>query len=314
MNDVLAGTKDWNKGGSMKRFALIGVGGYIARRHLQAIKDVGGDLVAAVDPHDSVGIIDSYFPDAEYFTEIERFERHIGKLKMAGRPVDYVVVCTPNYLHDSHIRLGLNAGADVICEKPMVINARNLEQIAEVERSTGRRVWTVLQLRLHPEMIRLKDRLAFVDGVEHDVRLVYVTPRGNWYHNSWKGDEERSGGLAMNIGIHMFDLMQWLFGGYVTGRIFMDAPARMWGAVRLERALVNWRLSVHRSDLAEYVPEMNRPYRVITVDGQEFHFSEGFADLHTRVYEEVIDGRGFGIEDARPSIELVSRIIGKEQV
>ena len=296
----------------MKNFAITGVAGFVAPRHLAAIKATGNRLVAAVDPHDAVGILDRYAFDVRFFTEIERFDRHIEKLRRGPEEnrVHMVSVCSPNYLHDAHIRLALRAGADVICEKPLVINPWNLELLEEIEAETGRRVNTVLQLRLHPQLMALKARL---DGqrssTRHEVELTYVTTRGSWYDVSWKGSDERSGGIATNIGIHFFDLLLWLFGDVQECVVHLHDSRRMAGALELERARVRWFLSAEPSDLP-FAPEpgVRTTHRSITVDGQEVEFSDGFTDLHTRVYEEVLAGRGFGIADARPSITLSSQI------
>jgi UDP-N-acetyl-2-amino-2-deoxyglucuronate dehydrogenase len=293
-------------------FALTGVAGFVAPRHLKAIKDAGHRLVAAVDPHDAVGVLDKYAFDVRFFTEIERFDRHLEKLRRgpAAERVDYVSVCSPNYLHDAHIRLALRVGAHVICEKPLVINPWNLDALQELERETGRRVNTVLQLRLHPQLIALRDQLASEpSGDLHDVCLTYITARGRWYDVSWKGSEERSGGLVTNIGIHFFDLLIWLFGGVVDCEVHLRDSHRTSGHLRLERARVRWFLSSDIADLP-FPPEpgVKTTFRSITVDGKEIEFSEGFTDLHTRVYEETLAGRGFGIEDSRPSIELSHRI------
>lgn len=296
----------------MKNFAITGVAGFVAPRHLAAIKATGNRLVAAVDPHDAVGILDRYAFDVRFFTEIERFDRHIEKLRRGPEEnrVHMVSVCSPNYLHDAHIRLALRAGADVICEKPLVINPWNLELLEEIEAETGRRVNTVLQLRLHPQLMALKARL---DGqrssTRHEVELTYVTTRGSWYDVSWKGSDERSGGIATNIGIHFFDLLLWLFGDVQESVVHLHDSRRMAGALELERARVRWFLSAEPSDLP-FAPEpgVRTTHRSITVDGQDVEFSDGFTDLHTRVYEEVLAGRGFSIADARPSITLSSQI------
>jgi len=292
----------------MKNFALIGAAGYIAPRHLKAIRDTGNHLVAAVDPHDSVGILDSYSFDTRFFTEIERFDRHLEKLRRGPeeKRVHYVSVCSPNYLHDAHCRLALRVGADVICEKPLVINPWNLEPLEELEAETGRRINTVLQLRLHPELVRLRQQLlAARSSRQHDVILTYITSRGGWYHNSWKGVAEKSGGVATNIGIHFFDLLLWLFGSAGECRLFLNDPQRMAGSIELEHAQVRWFLSVDRSDLPQPILAAGKnTFRSITVDGSEVEFSGGFTDLHTRVYEQTLAGHGFGIKDARPSIEL----------
>ncbi len=295
-----------------KSFALIGAAGYIAPRHLRAIRDTGNRLVAAVDPHDSVGVLDQFFPEARFFAEIERFDRHLEKLRRgsADGRVEYLSICSPNYLHDAHVRLGLRVHADIICEKPLVINPWNLDQLAQLEQEYGRRVRTVLQLREHASVRALKERLdAEPPGERKDVCLTYVTPRGRWYEASWKGSVDKSGGVAMNIGVHFFDMLTWLFGPVEGSAVHLAQPEKMAGALQLERATVTWYLSLDAADLPPDHPhEGNRAFRSITVDGQEIDFSEGFTDLHTRVYEEILAGRGFGIEDARPSIALVHDI------
>lgn len=295
----------------MKNFAITGVAGYVAPRHLKAIRDTGNRLVAATDPHDSVGIIDQYFGDVRYFREFERFDRHLEKLRRepTEKRVHYLAVCSPNYLHDAHVRLALRIGADVICEKPLVINPWNLDALAELEQETGRRVSTVLQLRVHPSLLELKRRLDTEPERRHSVCLTYVTARGPWYHYSWKGDSEKSGGLVTNIGIHFFDLLLWLFGCPRVTEVHAANKMRAAGFFDLERADVTWFLSVDHRDLP-FDPEPGRrsTFRSITVDGEEVEFSGGFTDLHTTVYEETLAGRGFGIEDARPSIELVHRV------
>jgi UDP-N-acetyl-2-amino-2-deoxyglucuronate dehydrogenase len=296
----------------MANFAVIGVGGYIAPRHLKAIQDTDNRLLAATDPSDSVGILDRFSFDVRYFREIERFDRHLDKLRRGPEEsrVHWVAVCSPNYLHDSHVRLGLRNGADVICEKPLVINPWNLDALQELEVETGRRVVTVLQLRVHPALIALKAKLdAEPPGRARDVVLTYVTSRGPWYLVSWKGVDERSGGVATNIGIHFFDLLMWLFGPPQSTEIHLRERTRMAGHIELKRANVRWFLSVDRSDLPESIRTAGRTtFRSITVDGEEIEFTEGFADLHTRVYEQALAGGGHGIADARPSIELVYRI------
>jgi UDP-N-acetyl-2-amino-2-deoxyglucuronate dehydrogenase len=294
----------------MRNFALTGAAGYVAPRHFSAIKETGNRLVAAVDPHDAVGILDRHAFDVRFFTEIERFDRHLEKLRRGpeGDRVHFVSICSPNYLHDAHIRLALRAGADAICEKPLVINPWNLDALQDLERETGRRVYTVLQLRLHPQLVALRERLQR-SSRRHDVVLTYVTARGRWYDVSWKGSEERSGGLVTNIGIHLFDLLLWLFGSVNTCELHVRESRRMAGALELDRATVRWFLSTEISDLP-FVPEpgTKTTYRSITVDDEEIQFSEGFADLHTRVYEEALAGRGFGIAEGRPAIELCHRI------
>lgn len=293
-------------------FAITGVAGYIAPRHLKAIRDTGHRVVAAMDPHDSVGILDQFGFDVKFFTEFERFDRQLEKLRRGpaeGR-IHYVSVCSPNYLHDAHCRLALRIGAHAICEKPLVINPWNLDALQALEGESEGRVYTILQLRVHPSLLALRERLrAEPAGKRHQVRLTYITSRGNWYHTSWKGYPDKSGGLATNIGIHFFDLLMWLFGKPGAIELNMNDPKRMAGFIELERADVQWLLSVDHNDLpftAE--PGRRTTYRSITVDGEEVEFSEGFGDLHTRVYEKTIAGEGFTIDDARPSIELVYRI------
>ncbi len=293
-----------------KNFAVIGVGGYIAPRHLRAIRDTGNRLVAAVDPKDSVGILDQYSFDVKFFTEIERFDRHLEKLRRGPEEnrVHYISVCSPNYLHDAHCRLALRVGADVICEKPLVINPWNFDALQELEAETKHRINTVLQLRVHPELLKLKQSLQGEAG-QHDVVLTYVTSRGPWYHVSWKGLQEKSGGVATNIGVHFFDLLLWLFGSVQGIKVYRSDSQRMSGFVELERARVRWFLSVDSQDLPFPAKVGGKTtFRSITVDGKEIEFSEGFTDLHTRVYQETLAGRGFGIADARPSIELTYAI------
>jgi len=296
----------------MENFALIGVGGYVAPRHLRAIRDTGNRLVAAVDPFDSVGILDRYNLDARFFTEFERFDRFLEKLRRrsSDRRVSYVSICSPNYLHDAHVRLALRVRAHAICEKPLVISPWNLDQLAELEAEFGRRVYTVLQLRVHPKLTQLRKELL-KSNPDHrfDVSLTYVTRRGPWYGVSWKGSEEKSGGVAMNIGVHFFDMLMWLFGSVSECQVHLRQAQRMAGFLALERADVRWFLSVDADDLPEGWLEAGKPaFRSITIDGTEVEFSGGFEDLHTRVYAETLAGRGFGIEDARPSVELVHRI------
>ncbi|MGV8042516.1 MAG: Gfo/Idh/MocA family protein [Thermoanaerobaculaceae bacterium] len=293
-------------------FALIGAAGYIAPRHMKAIADTGNRLAAATDPHDAVGILDRYSFETRFFPEIERFDRHLEKLRRGPEKnrVHYVSICSPNYLHDAHIRLALRVGANAICEKPLVINPWNLDALEELERETGRRVYTILQLRVHPALVALRQSLLGErDALRRQVKLTYITSRGPWYSVSWKGSEERSGGVATNIGIHFFDLVMWLFGAAQRVEVQRREPQRMAGTLELERADVEWFLSVNRADLPfEPQPGKATTYRSITVDGTEIEFTEGFTELHTRVYEQTLAGDGFGIADARPSIELVHRI------
>jgi len=292
-----------------KNFALIGVGGYVAPRHLRAIKDTGNILVAAVDPSDSVGVLDSYFDDVRFFVEFERFDRHIEKLRRAGsdKKVNYVSICSPNYLHDAHCRFALRVEADAICEKPLVLNPWNIDALAELERESGRRIYTVLQLRVHPALIALRKKLqAEKTGRKREVCLTYITSRGRWYMVSWKGQADRSGGLATNIGIHFFDLLIWLFGPVEQSEVHVAEATKMGGYLELERARVTWFLSIDRADLPEAtLAKGSATCRSITIDGEEVEFSEGFTDLHTVVYRDILAGGGFGLDDARPSIELV---------
>ncbi|MBO6769766.1 MULTISPECIES: Gfo/Idh/MocA family oxidoreductase [unclassified Thalassospira] len=289
-------------------FALIGAAGYIAPRHMKAIKELHGNLVAAVDTNDSVGIIDSYFPDARFFVEFERFDRHVDKLRRRGEKIDYVSICSPNYLHDAHVRFALRANADAICEKPLVLNPWNLDGLKEIEESTGRRVYSILQLRLHPAILAIKKRVESYPDVIHEVDLTYVTSRGGWYHVSWKGDEHKSGGVATNIGVHFFDMLSFVFGRLQNSVMHLREPSRAAGYLEFEKARVRWYMSVDASDLPEDVQGKQPTYRSITVDGEEIEFSGGFTDLHTKSYEKIIAGDGFGVEDVRPSIDLVSRI------
>ena len=300
-----------------KNFAVTGVAGYIAPRHLKAIQDTGNRLVAATDPHDAVGILDRFAFDCRFFTEFERFDRHLEKLRRGPDEarVHYVSVCSPNYLHDAHMRLALRVGANVICEKPLVINPWNLDALEELEQETGCRVSTILQLRVHPQLMALRERLQADTTRRHSVRLTYITARGGWYHVSWKGHDDRSGGIVTNIGIHFFDLIGWLFGPVRKSVVHLREPQRAGGTLELERADVQWYLSTESGDLPfEPQPGVKTTFRSITVDGEEVEFSEGFTDLHTRVYEEVLAGRGFGIADARPSVELTAQIRSAEVV
>lgn len=295
-----------------RNFAITGVGGYIAPRHLKAIRDTGNQTVAAVDPGDSVGILDQYGFDIRFFTEFERFDRHLEKLRRGPEEqrVHYVSICSPNYLHDAHCRLALRVGADVICEKPLVVNPWNLDALQELESETKRRIWTVLQLRVHPKLLALRNALrSGKSDVRHEVTLTYITGRGAWYHTSWKGSEEKSGGIATNIGVHFFDLLWWLFGDAEECKVHLTGTKQMAGYIEFQRATVRWFLSLDPADLPfPAVPGKVATFRSIVIDGEEVEFTEGFTDLHTRVYEEVLAGRGFGIDDARPSIELVHRI------
>ncbi|MEZ5012262.1 MAG: Gfo/Idh/MocA family oxidoreductase [Bacteroidales bacterium] len=293
-----------------KNFGLIGVAGYIAVRHLSAIKETGNRLLASLDPFDSVGLIDSYFPESDFFVEFERFDRHFEKLKRTGTSIDFVSICSPNYLHDSHIRFALRHQADAICEKPIVLNPWNIEALQQIERETGRRVFTVLQLRLHPSIIALRKKYeATGDRVIHDVDLTYITARGNWYQFSWKGDIHKSGGVATNIGIHFFDMLTWIFGGVKSNTVHLSEPGKAGGYLELERARVRWFLSVDAADLPAAAREKGqRTYRSVKVENEEIEFSGGFADLHTETYRDILSGGGFGLADARTSVEIVHKI------
>lgn len=294
----------------MKKFGLTGAAGYVAPRHLKAIKDTGNDLTACFDPHDSVGVLDHFFPHANYFTGYERFERHLSKLALHPETkIDFLTVCSPNHFHDSQIRLGLNIGADVICEKPLVLFPQNLDLIEELENKTGKKVYTVMQLRNHPSLVALKEEIKNSPNKKHKVELTYITSRGNWYHYSWKGDEEKSGGIATNIGIHLFDLLIWLFGGVVKSEVHLADKNKMSGLLELQNADVTWYLSIDENDLPVEIRLQNKStFRSIIVDEKEIEFTEGFTNLHTRVYEEILNGNGLGISEARPSIQAVYNI------
>lgn len=294
----------------MKNFALIGAGGYIAPRHMKAIKDTGHNLVAALDKHDSVGILDSYFPDAHFFTEYERFDRHLEKQKRIGNKVDFVSVCSPNYLHDAHIRFGLRIGADVICEKPIVLNPWNIEALMEIEKDSGKNIYTILQLRLHPAIIALKEKVAAgAAEKKYKIKLDYITSRGNWYHSSWKGDIEKSGGIATNIGVHFFDMLIWIFGDVVSSKVTEHNNHTASGILELGKASVEWMLSINADTLPEEAKIANkRTYRALVIDGEGFEFSEGFTELHTKSYEEILRGQGFRIAETLKAIKLVHQI------
>ena len=294
----------------MKNFALIGAAGYVAPRHMKAIRDTDNHLLAAFDPFDSVGVIDSYFPNADFFTEFERFDRHLEKLKRVGAQVDYVGVCSPNYLHDAHIRFGLRHGADVICEKPIVLNPWNIDPLEEIEQETGKNIYNILQLRLHPGIIDLKRRVeeSPTDKM-FDLDLTYLTSRGHWYYTSWKGDEKKSGGIATNIGVHFYDMLQWVFGEVKQNTVHLHTHDRAAGYLEFEKARVRWFLSINYDVIPEKIKATGaRTYRSITMDGEDIEFSEGFTDLHTRSYEAVLSGNGFRIGEARKAIEIVHAI------
>ena len=294
----------------MKNFALIGAAGYIATRHMKAIKDTGNKLSVALDKFDSVGIIDSYFPEANFFTESERFDRHLDKMRGSESAIDYVSICSPNYLHDAHIRLALRNGSDVICEKPLVLNPWNIDALAEVEKRTGKRINNILQLRLHPSIIALKEKVE--NGPKdkiYDIDLSYLTSRGKWYFISWKGDNSKSGGIATNIGIHFYDMLTWIFGSVKQNVCHVSDEDKAAGFLELERARVRWFLSVNYDLIPDYIKATGqRTYRSITVEGEEIEFSGGFTDLHTKSYEAVLEGNGFGLMEAKTSIDIVHDI------
>ncbi|MDX1462816.1 MAG: Gfo/Idh/MocA family oxidoreductase [Marinirhabdus sp.] len=301
----------------MKNFALIGAAGYIAPRHLKAIKETDNNLLAAFDPNDSVGILDSYFPESDFFVEFERFDRHISKLQFEKNVnLDYVSICTPNYLHDSHIRFALREGADAICEKPLVMNPWNLDALAKIEQESGNRIWNILQLRVHPNIIALKEKIE--NGPKnkvYDIDLTYLTSRGNWYYTSWKGSEEKSGGIATNIGVHFYDMLGWIFGKVKENIVHVHTHDRASGYLELEQARVRWFLSINEDVLPNDIKAKGqRTFRSISVEGEELEFSGGFTDLHTLSYEEILKGNGFGIDAARQAIETVYTIRNAEPI
>jgi UDP-N-acetyl-2-amino-2-deoxyglucuronate dehydrogenase len=293
----------------MKNFALIGAAGYIAPRHMKAIKDTGNNLIAALDKNDSVGILDSYFPEADFFTEFERFDRHIEKQKRKGIKTDFVTVCSPNYLHDSHIRFGLRVGANVICEKPVVLNPWNIDALEEIEKETGNKIFTILQLRLHPAIIALKEKVDQENEKKYLIDLDYITSRGHWYFSSWKGDIQKSGGIATNIGVHFFDMLMWIFGDVKESTVTKHSKDAASGILELEHASVNWHLSIDANQLpAEVKAAGKRTFRALNINGESFEFSDGFTELHTKSYQEILAGNGFPISETRKAIELVHNI------
>lgn len=296
----------------MKNFAMIGAAGYIAPRHMKAIKDTGNELVAALDINDSVGIIDSHFPDADFFTEFERFDRHIDKLRRSNsdKQVSYMAICSPNYLHDSHMRFALRSGADAICEKPLVLNPWNIDGLLEIEKDTGKKVNTILQLRLHPAIIALRDKVqSGPKDRKYEVDLTYITSRGHWYLQSWKGDTKKSGGIATNIGVHFYDMLHFIFGKLQDNRVHYCSDTKAAGYLEYEQARVRWFLSIDVNDVpADVRATGQRTFRSITCEGEEIEFSGGFTDLHTRSYEEILKGNGFGLEENRVAIDTVSHI------
>jgi len=293
-----------------KNFGIIGVAGYIAVRHLHAIKETGNNLLASLDKFDSVGRIDNYFPESDFFVEFERFDRHFDKLKRTGTKIDYVSICSPNYLHDSHIRFALRHHADAICEKPIVLNPWNIDALQEIEKETGNKIFTVLQLRLHPKIKELREKIKNGPvNKMYDIDMSYITSRGNWYNISWKGDLHKSGGIATNIGIHFFDMLSWIFGNIKSNTVHLSEPNKAAGYMELEKARVRWFLSLDYSDIPAGVKESGkRTFRSITVDSEEIEFSEGFTDLHTQTYRNIFEGKGFGINEARQSVETVYTI------
>jgi UDP-N-acetyl-2-amino-2-deoxyglucuronate dehydrogenase len=292
----------------MTSFALIGAAGYVAPRHMRAMRDVGGDLKVALDPNDSVGVIDSYFPDARFFVEFERFDRHVDKLRRANEPIDYVSICSPNYLHDAHVRFALRSDANAICEKPLVLNPWNLDGLADIAQRTNRNVNTILQLRLHPAIRALRERIAADRKAMHDIDVTYITSRGRWYHVSWKGDEAKSGGVATNIGIHLFDMLVHVFGAARSNTVHLRTAQRAAGYLELAKARVRWFLSIAGEDLPSERRNGKTSWRSIQIDGEEFEFSDGLTDLHTLSYQEILAGRGFGLEEVRPSVEIASAL------
>lgn len=292
-----------------KKFAIVGVAGYVAPRHLRAIRDTGNSLVAAYDPFDSVGVIDGYFPDSEFFTEFEPFDRFLEKMIVNHHPLDYMSICSPNHLHDAHMMLSLRHNAHAICEKPMVLDPANLDTLEKVEAETGKRVYTILQLRLHETIRALRKKIKEGPDKIYDIDLTYITSRGNWYHNSWKGDIKKSGGIATNIGIHFFDMLMWIFGDVEKTVVHEHNDDHAAGFLQLKKANVRWFLSISADHLPTHARQNGKKtYRSITIEGEELEFSEGFTDLHTLSYQDILDGNGFGIQDNKPSLELVSRI------
>jgi len=295
----------------MKNFALVGAAGYIAPRHLRAIRDTQNNLIAAVDRHDCVGVMDSFFPKAAFFVEFERFDRHVEKLRREkDTKLDYVSICTPNYMHDAHIRFALRAGADAICEKPLVLNPWTIDALSEIEKETGKKIYNVLQLRLHKTIIDFRDRMHALRGDKKiDVDLTYITSRGNWYYTSWKGDISKSGGIATNIGVHFFDMLNWVFGDIQDSQVHVHTHDRASGYLEFEHARVRWFLSINADTLpADIAAKGQRTYRSIKIGGEELEFSEGFTELHTETYKDILSGGGYGLEDARTAVEIVHGI------
>lgn len=304
-----------SKNSAVKNFALIGAAGYIAPRHMRAIKETGNKLVAALDPFDSVGIIDSFFPEADFFIETERFDRHIDKLRRKNEnKIDYISICSPNYLHDAHIRLALRNQADAICEKPLLLNPWNIEGLVDIEKESGKKIHNILQLRQHPVIIDLKNKFdKLPNDKKHNINLTYITSRGKWYYYSWKGEKSKSGGIVTNIGIHFFDMLTWIFGKAQSSHLHLMQPNKASGLLELEKANVSWYLSLDNNDLPKNATDNNlSTFRSITIDDEEIEFSGGFTDLHTLSYKNILAGNGYGIEDARSSIEIAHTIRNQE--
>ena len=296
----------------MVKFALIGAAGYIAPRHMRAIKETGNDLLVALDPFDSVGIIDSFFPQADFFTEPERFDRHLDKLKRKGEDskIDFVSICSPNYLHDSHMRMALRNDANAICEKPLVLNPWNIDGLEEIEKESGRKIFNILQLRHHPSIVALKEKFDNLpDDKIHDIELTYITSRGKWYFYSWKGDLAKSGGIVTNIGIHFFDMLSWIFGEVKSNTVHLMQENKAAGLLQLKKANVKWFLSLDKNDLPKQATDKGIPtYRSITIDEEELEFSGGFTNLHTVSYQSILKGNGFRVSESRNSINIVHAI------
>jgi UDP-N-acetyl-2-amino-2-deoxyglucuronate dehydrogenase len=294
----------------MKNFILIGAAGYIAPRHMNAIKETGNNLIAAFDPYDGIGIMDSYFPDASFFTEFERFDRYVDLIIRKGVKIDFVSICSPNYLHDAHIRFGLKLGCDVICEKPIVLNPWNIDSLVEIEKETGKKVNTILQLRLHPSIINLRNEIINDNSDKvYKINLTYITSRGKWYHQSWKGDVDKSGGIISNIGVHFFDMLIWIFGDVVSFKKITESKDSVEGHLQLKRADINWNLSVNYDNIPQIIKNKGlKTYRSLNIEGNEIEFSSGFTDLHTTSYKKIISGDSFSLSDARKAIDLVSKL------
>ena len=300
----------------MKNFALIGAAGYVAPKHIQAIKATQNSLVAAIDPHDNVGYLDTYYPKAAFFTEFERFDRYVDKLKNQNKKIDFISICSPNYLHDTHIKSSLRWGADAICEKPLVLNPWNIDVLEKIEKESGKRIWNILQLRYHPSILALKKKVDAADsGKTFDVDLTYITARGLWYYASWKGQEEKSGGIATNIGVHFFDMLSWIFGDVKINIVHLHSHDRAAGYIEFKRARVRWFLSISDEILSsESKIKSGKTYRSITIEGEEIEFNNGFTDLHTKVYKEILAEKGFGLEDSRAAIEIISELRKKTPI